>query len=105
MDNSSGSVVSIGDRLEGTTGINIGTGNYLTIITPDQDHLPTTLYTGTPATVNKNFVQSGLSEFLGRINSGSEAGIAGSLRLHSGTAGTNYTTINSPAGATGTVTQ
>jgi hypothetical protein len=104
MSTSSGALISIGDRLEGTTGININTGNYLTIISPDQQHLPTTLYTGTPATATTNLVQAGVSEFVGQINSGTAAGIAGAIRLYSGTAGANYGQIVPFSGASGAVT-
>lgn len=101
MDASSGSVISIGDRLEGDVGIDVNTGNYLTIIQPDQGHLPTTLYSGTPASSLRNFVNTGITELVGQVNTGSSNGTIGLINMFNGTAGVNYTTLVPASGATG----
>lgn len=49
QDNSTGSVTSIGDQLNGAVGVAIGTGNYLNISgLANTVNLPTALYSGTP---------------------------------------------------------
>jgi hypothetical protein len=105
QDNSTGSVISIGDRLQASVaGIAIGTGNYLTIITPDQQHLPSgNLYSGVPASGTANFVQSGVSEFLSTINLGSVASSSPGTLNVVGTGGANYAVVKATTGATGAV--
>lgn len=101
--NSTGAVTSIGDRLNGTVGVAIGTGNYLTIINPDQGHLPTTLYTGTPANTTNNFVSGGgAAKFLGSIESGLSGSYNGGLKLWNTTSGNHYSELTPATGASGT---
>lgn len=105
QDNSTGAVVSIGDRLDASVaGIAIGTGNYLTIEVPEQGHLPTTLYSGTPANANVVKTIGGLVDITGKLSLGLSGSYAGSLRFWNTTAGANSVTMVPAAGAIGLVT-
>lgn len=102
--NSTGSVVSIGDRLEASVaGVAIGTGNYLTIEGYDRQHVPSTLYTGTPINTAVGFVSSGSTKLLGIVETGTSGQTAGDIRFWNTTAGTNSVNVIPPAGAIGTV--
>jgi hypothetical protein len=102
QDNSTGAVTSIGDRMDGAVGVAIGTGNYLSILSPDQHNLPTALYSGTPTTTNITNLSVGVSSTIGRHEFG-KSGYPGQLRIWNDTATTNYVTLQAPTGAIGTV--
>lgn len=95
--NSTGKLTSIGDRFDSTTAIDLGTGNYISVTNPSGAF--TTLYSGTPASSARTLTRSGTSQHFGRIDSGSDAGVAGAgLRMYSDTAGANYAEIIPPTG-------
>ncbi len=100
-----GSVISKGDRLSGTVGIDIGTGNYLTIegYETTAPHAPTTLYTGTPGSTFNVQTVVGPSAFEGDVTIGVDGVRLNRLNFHNATAGTNIF-VQPPTGAIGTAT-
>jgi len=104
QNNAAGAVISDGDRLQGAVGVAIASGAYLSITAPDQQHLPTTLYTGVPGNTNVIKTIGGGMDVTGRLSVGLSGSYRGELRMWTTTAGAHSTTFRAADGATGLVT-
>lgn len=103
--NSTGAVISSGDRLSGTVGIAVGTGNYLSIEAPAAGgYAPTTLYTGTPANTNVIKTIGGALDVTGKVTLGIEGVYGGAQRFWSSNSGYVELVVGSTVLGTNTVT-
>lgn len=101
--NSTGTVTSIGDRHDGATGVNIGTGNNAILQSPMANSTVSAFLSGTPTTNAIEYIY-GSSTVTGTLSLGISGTAAGSLRFWNTTGGANSVTIAPPSGGIGLVT-
>lgn len=87
--NSTGAVISIGDYFQGAVGVNIGTGNYLSINTPNQAVVPAAYFTGTPASSRVNHIFGSLAQVTSQMLFGISGSVQGSARWLNTAGGSN----------------
>jgi hypothetical protein len=101
QDNSTGAVVSSGDRFGTGTGFAMGTGNFLSVTNPYPGY--SAIYTGTPATSAQSFTNAGPSTFDGDITAGVDGVRGGRINLKTTTGSANNFLVGNTS-ATGTNT-